>query len=678
MTASWKSLGILCTTLSLLGLGAAVGTQGRVDAVTTAAIPQPETPIAASPPASSEATTELKAGLDALAAGDTASARQLRDGLPDTALDRHILSWAIAMKGGRDVPSAEIAATARQLASWPGLDTLRRNSERAMLSENPAPGLVLAAFGSTRPLTAEGTIALARAHVAQGSTEAARAVLAPLWRTAKLDAGQEAAIIREFGTVIPSIDHRARMERMLYAERYASAGRISGLAGAQALYKAWVAASKGDKTAEALLEAVPTVDRGAGYLYAKARYLRRAEQIEKAAAVMRAAPTDATSLVDPDAWWIERRALSRELVDLGDLKSAYALVAAHAAESKANQADAEFHAGWYALRGLRDAKLGSSHFARIAAIAEGPITRARAYYWLGRAAEAGGPGSAMAYFERAAAYGTSFYGQLAADKIGRKAINVAYPIASTQDRETFMRREAVHAIRRLEAAGYPKLADTIYRDLAEQIASPGELSLLATMAEQREDHYLALRVAKIAGARGVEIGALSHPIGVIPASADISGSGKALAYAIARQESEFNVAAVSSAGARGLLQLLPGTAKDVAKRAGLAYSATRLVSDPGYNAALGAAFLGEQLGRFNGSYVLTFAGYNAGPRRAQQWVDRYGDPRGKDLDTVVDWIERIPYAETRSYVQRVMENYQVYKMRLTGSYDIAGDLVDGR
>ncbi len=198
------------------------------------------------------------------------------------------------------------------------------------------------------------------------------------------------------------------------------------------------------------------------------------------------------------------------------------------------------------------------------------------------------------------------------------------------------------------------------------------------MAEKRGNHFLALRIGKIAAANGVNVGALSHPIGVIPETANISGSGKALAYAIARQESEFNVSAVSRVGALGLLQLMPSTAEQLAKKAGMAFSQTKLTTDAGYNATLGAAFLGQQLDRYNGSYVLTFAGYNAGPRRADQWIKRYGDPRGKDIDTVVDWIERIPYAETRSYIQRVMENYEVYKMRISGEFDIVGDLVNGR
>ena len=230
----------------------------------------------------------------------------------------------------------------------------------------------------------------------------------------------------------------------------------------------------------------------------------------------------------------------------------------------------------------------------------------------------------------------------------------------------------------MEAAGYNGLADTLYRELAAQLTSPGELALLTTMANNRGNHYLALRIAKAAAARGIETGALLHPVGAIPLSADISASGKALAYAVARQESEFNVGAVSQAGARGLLQLMPTTAAAVAKEAGLSFSAMRLTSDAGYNATLGATFLGGQLDRFKGSYILTFAAYNAGPKRAQEWIRRYGDPRGKDIDTVVDWVEHIPFAETRSYVQRVMENYQVYKMRLTGTFDIEHDLVAGR
>lgn len=663
---------------AFLAMSTAIASGSSLDQQTTSALPFASVGKPDAMRAAFGNIDGLKGGLDALSSGNLAQARAIRDSLPETALDRHILMWAIAINGGDQVPSGEIAAAAQALPSWPGLANLRRNSERAMARENPSADIVVSAFGGSEPQTIEGAILLARAQLQLGDGKAALATLRPYWRAEKLDADKEATIIKEFGSLIPAADHRLRMERMLYADRVESAQRVAVLAGAKPLADAWGAVIKGDKKAAALLDAVPAKQRAAGYIYAKARYLRKEQKFTEAAAAMLKAPKDRAALIDPDAWWMERRTLSRELLDKGDVKTAYRIVATRGAESPVNAADGEFQAGWYALRGLNDAATAAQHFARIAEIGSSPISLSRAYYWLGRAAEAGGPGNAKDYFARAAVYGTTFYGQLAAERIGQKSLNVVYPKPTDQDRQGFEQREAVSAIRRLESAGYARYAELLYRDLASQLNSPGELALLAAMAEKQENHYLALRIGKIAAQRGIDVGALSHPIGVIPDTANISGSGKALAYAIARQESEFKVSAVSGAGARGLLQLLPGTAKDVAKKAGLTYSKDRLTTDAGYNATLGAAFLGEQLSRFNGSYVLTFAGYNAGPRRAAQWVERYGDPRGKDVDTVVDWIERIPFTETRTYVQRVMENYQVYKMRLSGRYDIEGDLVNGR
>ncbi|MEP4563281.1 MAG: lytic transglycosylase domain-containing protein, partial [Nitratireductor sp.] len=489
---------------------------------------------------------------------------------------------------------------------------------------------------------------------------------------------QEAAFLRAFGAVLPAEDYRYRAERMLYEDRIRSAERVAARAGAEALVAAWGAVIRNRDNAGALLDAVPESQRSAGYYHAKAKFLRRQGRFVEAADTLADASRDGEREIDPDAWWIERRVLSRELLDSGETERAYRVAADHAAESAAAIADAEFHAGWYALRGLDDAKRAAAHFARIAAVSSGPISLARAHYWLGRTAEAGGPGEAEQEYRRAAAHGTAFYGQLAAARLGQNTIVAGYPEPTAADRGRFAGREIVAAIDRLERAGHGWRADVLYRGLAGELTSPGEIALLAARAQGRGNHFLALKISKIAAARGIDTGALAYPLGAIPPSADVAEAGKALAYAVARQESEFNVAAISGAGARGLLQLLPGTARDMARKTGLAYSAARLTSDAGYNATLGAAFLDEQLARFDGSYVLTFAGYNAGPRRAAEWAERYGDPRGADIETVIDWIERIPYTETRNYVQRVMENYQVYKMQLTGRVDIERDLIRGR
>ncbi|WP_295814884.1 lytic transglycosylase domain-containing protein, partial [uncultured Nitratireductor sp.] len=434
---------------------------------------------------------------------------------------------------------------------------------------------------------------------------------------------------------------------------------------------------RGRKNAEDLLDAVPDTERSAGYTFARTRFLRRAGRFEEAAELMLTAPRDANSLIDPDEWWVERRVLSRELLDIGDAETAYRVAAAHSAESPSRAADAEFHAGWYALRFLKNPEAAARHFARIAEIAEGPISSARANYWLGRTAGSGGPGDATAYYEKAARLGATFYGQLATAKLDRTTLAAEAPEPDDDDRRRFFAREMVRAIRSLEGTNHLWRAGSLYRKLAQELQKPGELSLLADMAEARGDYTTALRVGKIAASRGLDIGALAHPVGAIPAAASIPSARQALAYAVARQETEFNAAAVSPAGARGLLQLMPATAREMARKSGLPYSRARLTTDPTYNVTLGAAYLEEQLGRFDGSYILTFAGYNAGPSRASEWMERYGDPRGKPVEEIVDWIERIPYSEPRNYVQRVMENLQVYKMRLTGRFDIVTDLAAG-
>lgn len=629
--------------------------------------------------ASTKASRELRAGLDALSDRDVGAARAARDSMRRGTLDHHILTWAIALSGLEGVPSGEIAAAAVELKGWPGLKSLRGLSERAIFFENPPAAQVLAAFGNTRPETVKGAITLTRALVAAGQTSQARSLAAEFWRTERMDKEETDIFVKEFKPLLSKDDHLRRMEMLLYRDRDSEAKPLAELAQAQSLYRAWTAVINDPKKAGTAISQVhQSWHNDPGYLYLKIRHLRALERDKEAAALLAKMPRDRAALVDPDEWWIEARVVSRGLYERGDAAGAYRLAAAHLAKSPADYAEAEFHAGWYALRGLKDAKTASGHFANILKVVDGQISTARAHYWLGRAAEAGGDGQAADQFARAAQFPTTFYGQLAGAKLGRKSLNIAYPSPSDTERTRFASREAVQAIRKLEDAGYEWRADSLYRALAGELDSPGELAILAAMAERRGDHQVSLQIGKIAWNRGLDVAALAYPLGAVPSSANIAGSGKALAYSIARQESAFNKAAVSPANARGLLQLLPGTAKGVAARHGLPYSKGRLTTDAGYNATLGAHFLGEQIEDFGGSYILTFIAYNAGPSRVPQWIERFGDPRGKSLDEVIDWIEMIPFTETRHYVQRVLENYQVYKARLGQSASIERDLRFGR
>ncbi|AQS41948.1 MAG: Lytic transglycosylase [Candidatus Tokpelaia hoelldobleri] len=621
----------------------------------------------------------LKSGLDALHKGDTAAAMTARNSLPPHTLTHKTLSWAIATSGAATVSSADIRTAMNELAGWSGKSLMQANFERALARETHTPQHIIAAFSQTRPQTIHGMVSLGAALARTGRTREARAVVAPWWHKAKLSAREEQRVLNAFGTILSKEDHLIRFKVMLYTYRLASAERLLPYVDAKSLYTGFAAVARNAPDAAQKLNAVDkSWRRDPVYLFARTQYLRRTGHYTQAAKLMLQAPKNTSSLLDSDSWWVERRALSRELLDIRNYKLAYKLAAISATES-ASAADAEFHAGWYALRFLNQPKIAFKHFSRIPQLSSNAISTARGFYWMGRAAQAGAaPDRATGYFHRAAHYGTTYYGQLAASKLGMPMPEVVYPRPNARERGQFAAREPVQAMTVLEAAGYHDEAARLYRTLAQELDNPGELALLTAIAEQRNDHYTSLRIGKAAASRGLDVGALSHPLGAIPETANISASGKALAYAIARQESEFNPKAVSGAGARGILQLMPATAKTVARRNGLPYSLERLSSDPAYNATLGAHFLGDQLKQFDGSYILTFIGYNAGPGRAQEWIGRYGDPRNTGLDEIVDWIERIPYTETRNYVQRVMENYQVYKARLTGKTDIAGDLATGR
>lgn len=626
------------------------------------------------------ANSDLKAGLDALYNNHADLAIAMREAMPNNSLDRHILTWAIGVSGVKNIPSDEILKTANELKNWPGTTQMRRNFERALASEPKNSSIIIAEFNNVTPLTAQGMTSLSLAYIETGQTKRAYQMIAPWWHSAKLSSQDEQLILQKISFILKPSDHLQRMRIMLYENRLNSAALVAPLSGAQSLYNAYAAVAKNDPKALQKLNSVDqSLRKDSVYQFTKIQYLRRNGNYDEAAKLMLKAPKDAISLVNPDAWWIERRVLSREMLDLNKPKIAYLLASSHAAESPTLAADAEFHAGWYALRFLNDSKTAMQHFSKILILSSRPLSASRGYYWLGRSAEASHQYDlAKRYFEKSAHFGTTYYGQLAAAKLGQQKLDIAYPRPTTIERQRFEQREPVRAIKRLEAVGYADRAGSLYRELGAELKSPGELALLATMAERKGDHFTSLKIGKNAVIRGLDVGALSHPVGAIPESANISATGKALAYAIARQESEFNPNAISGAGAKGMLQLLPNTAKAVAAKHSIAWSPQRLSSDAGYNATLGAHFLGEQLERFNGSYILTFIGYNAGPRRANEWIARYGDPRGLNIDQVVDWVERIPYTETRDYVMRVMENYETYKARLTGKANIMADLVSGR
>ena len=646
----------------------------RIDRVETGAIPVATSPVPDAVQGS------LRAMFAALDGGDVTRARAIREGMAPGSLDRDIAEWAIALSGRAGVPAAEIDAARRRLGDWPGQVTLANAYERALLRELDGEALI-GAFARQKPRTTEGKLALAETARRRDPQLAAKLV-SEVWRSETLDAGEERRILSWADDILRRADHDARIAMLVHRDRITAAERIVSRAtpGAGHLVRAAAAVAR-RKNADAALAEVPTSLRSDPiFLYALARHLRRSGKPEAAADTLSGRRVGAREAGDVRNWWEERRALARGLLDRGEDRLAYAVASEHPAERGAVAIDAEFHAGWIALRFLRDAEAARTHFARIVSLGSRSLSLSRGHYWLGRAEEAlDDTSAARASFERAAVFRTTFYGQLAMERLGRNDLAIRYPTPSIEERRLFEANRFRQVIERLEGIGEARRARTFYRHLGRTVPTAGQAALLTARAEGRGQFQLGLQLGKVAASRGLDADALAFPTGAIPADAPLSRTGRALAYAIARQESAFDREAVSGAGARGLLQLMPATAREVAGWMDQPYSTKRLTSDPGYNAALGARFLSHLLDRFDNSYVLTAVAYNAGPTRARNWREAYGDPVGRPIDEVVDWIERIPFTETRNYVQRVIENYQVYRARLENRpLRIADDLRFGR
>lgn len=603
----------------------------------------------------------------------TSAQRELRDPVA-----KILSEWAILMTND-GVSVERAAAFLRDHPAFPASRRIRLRAEGMLLENNVPAAEVRRFFGRSEPQSAKGSLALALALKETGEAQRATRMAREIWRTQDLSADVERRLIGAFGAALTHADHKARMDRMLHENQEATALRAAQrLGGGQvAIARAFSAAAARRSNAASLLSAVPSsLHRDPAYLFARAQLLRRDEKAKEAAAILLAAPRDPALLGKPEEWWTERRIVARQLAEAGEVRAAYQLVASHPVQSGTARIDAEFHAGWLALRRLNDPALALRHFLHVRQAAGTPMSQSRAYYWIGRAHEAAGRrGEARAAYEAAARHSSHYYGQLARARLGLQDQPIRRPQVTAA-----AAAPAVRVIDMLYRLNEQQLARTVLADLGLRATDQGLLQAAGERAIRAGDARGATVLGRLANNRGLPFDLHAFPTIGIPAYRHVGPEvDKAVVYAIARQESTFDPRAVSHAGARGLLQLMPGTARATARTYGLPYDQNRLTSDPAYNAQLGAAHLGELIAEFNGSYVLTFAAYNAGRARAREWIQRFGDPRDPAVD-VVDWVEQIPFSETRNYVQRVMENVQVYRARLGASaaLRIEADLRRGR
>ncbi|MBR1148095.1 lytic transglycosylase domain-containing protein [Bradyrhizobium sp. AUGA SZCCT0431] len=595
-----------------------------------------------------------------------ADATQVQAAISDP-VARKLAEWVILRSDDNGASVERYRAFVSANPSWPSQTFLRRRIEAALWDDRRDDATVWSWFENESPISAKGKFALARVMIGRGDRTNAERLVRDAWRHDGMSEDTETAALDLFGALLTAGDHKARMDLMLYGTEQEAAGLRAAKrlgSGHLALAKARIAANKKASNSRALLDAVPRELHGdPGYLFSRIQLLRRDEKFNEAAQLMLSAPKDPGRLHNLNEWWIERRLLARKMMDVGEHRNAY-LIARDAALPSRDiyKTEQEFTAGWIALRFLKDPAVAAQHFARIGVGSVNPTALARAGYWQGRAAEAAGRAQeARAAYTRAAEQSTSYYGQLARAKLGLPQIELnGVPRGRGADR-----LEIVRAVQLLYELQEREIAIPIFGDMGEN-GDPDALAGLGELTARYTDARGMLLLGKAALNRGLPFDHYAYPVNGIPPFKSIGPEvEQSIVYAICRQESAFNQAVVSPAQAYGLMQVTPDAGRYVAKRAGVSFDLNRMKTDPVYNAAMGAAELGGLLEDYRGSYILTFAAYNAGRGSVKKWIERYGDPRDPKVDAV-DWVEQIPFSETRNYVQRIMENLQVYRARFGG------------
>lgn len=612
--------------------------------------------------------------VDAFRAGDAARVRQM--GASAGAVGVRWATWTL-LRAGDVTDFATYQNFVLAHPHWPNIDQIRRQAE-ARIADQP-PATVLAWFLGQPPQTTEGALAWLRALSATGQDPSP--ALRFLWLDAPLSAAQEQALLAEHAAALAPL-HIARADALLWRGEPEAAERLLALLpdDHRRLARARIGLQARVDGVDALVDAVPTaLASDPGLAHDRFRWRLAAGLTDEAAALM--ADLADTALGQPQAWAGQRARLTRRALDAGDAALAYRLAANHGLTEGGAMADLEWLAGYIALRHLNRATDAVTHFQRLRERVSSPISLGRAGYWEGRAQDAlGNADAARAAYEFGAQHQTSYYGQLAAERLGQPLdpALIADPRYPEWHQTSLAQSDLLQTALMLMSKGdfYESRRFTLH--LAETLTLPDELGALAQLWMDRGQMNLALRIAKIAIDKGILLPRAYFPLhpGLTQAQLPVATD---LALAIARRESEFDHRVISHADARGLMQVLPETGRAVARRLGIEFDKSRMTSDPAFNATLGAGYLAQLAQEFDGTLSLMAAGYNAGPGRPRRWVTEFGDPRNAGTDPI-DWVETIPFTETRNYVMRVTESVIIYRAILAGRSGPIGltDMLRGR
>jgi len=604
--------------------------------------------------------------------GDWAAAGRRTERARDKLLAK-VLWWANLSRGGSGAVFGDFAEFLNANPDWPGQTALRQHAEESM---GGVPEKTLAAwFERFPPVTPAGKFKQADLWIAAGREQEGVARIRDIWINNDFIVFEEKTVLQRYHQLLREADHWARLDRLLWDGETEAARRMMPHVDSdhRALAEARIRLAELEPGVERLITKLPEhLLNDPGLIYERLRWRIRKERYDEALPLLEHAPRD---LVRPVAWATQRQALARHALGDGDISLAYRLAARHGLANGPVFAELEFLAGWIALRFLHEPDIAYNHFVRLYDEVKLPVSVARGAYWSARAAEAlKYRDVAASWYRTAAEQVTTYYGQLATTATTTPSLaQAAAPKPSAAEKAAFEKRELVRVLIALGEVGGGDYMRPFARRISELAKSPAEHALLAHLVVRLDRGDLAIGVAKRANYAGVFLLEEGYPVTNLPPGGH---SERALVLAMTRQESAFDREAISSAGALGMMQLMPATASNMAKSLRMPYSAKRLLTDQRYNVTLGRHYLESLLADFSGSYVLAVAAYNAGPSRVRQWMRDFGDPRTKTVDAI-DWIESIPLGETRNYVQRVMENLQIYRLRLGdhgGSFSIASDL----
>lgn len=607
----------------------------------------------------------FKAGLLAIKQQDIPSAITWRNQLKQATIEYQLLSWLIAVSGYTTVSLNELDKASKNLAGWPQFALIKQYRELAFVASQPNNSAIIKFFNQSSPLTTKGKIAFTKALGAQGDTKKLKAIIIPWWLNARLTYQDEKQLFTAASKYLTATQIKDRLEFLLYNNYYTSAKLFAAPAGATNLINNFKEALAKGSTSISQQNLDPKWHNHDLKIYLEIQLLKKRHYYSKAAQLLIQTSKNKANLKCPNCWANQRLAIARQLISYKKYQLAYNLLEFNNNESQSIIEESKLLAGWLALKYLNNAPAAIQLFSKLLSKTSTDASKAKANYWLALAYEKDKNNSlAKKYFTEAAKYKTNFYGQLATEKIQGNWLSLEQPLIKLEQYISFSEQPVLSIIHLLHENGLKKEAYNFTNSLVSSIKTPETALLLAAFATKHQDSASSLQIAKIAKQHQIYLPSLEVPLGAINKTHNYDLNFTALLYAVAKQESAFKPQAISSAGASGLLQVMPATAKEVSRKLNIPFSTTKLSTDNNYNIKIAAHYLSELLKKFNNSYLLAIMAYNAGPSRIQKWIEKYGDPRHKDPLTILGWLQEIPFKETRNYAERVLENYQNYKILL--------------